>query len=50
MTIRFALNIFRWHIGALDIHLDIDQAAHEQQFVDRGVKTMSRWWARHMAS
>ena len=50
MTITLALNVFRWHIGAVNIRLDLDQPNTQQQFVDRGVKTMSRWWTRHMAS
>lgn len=50
MTVQFALNVFGWRISTFDIRLDIDHTTTPQPFVDRGVKTLSRWWTKRMAS
>ena len=51
VNIKFALNILGYHIGALDIRIELDHTPQiPKPVVDRGVKKMTRWWTGHMAS
>jgi hypothetical protein len=51
VNITFTLAVLHFQIGTFDIRVDIDQPiAITQPAIDRGVKRVSRWWTRHMAS